>query len=633
MALSAQLIEDKVIEAAGAYSSGDYTTIKAAADAVGAPVQRVSRRLRGIPSEISKGGQNKKLDEPQERAVGDVVKRYNDLGLSLNPRKITQVANSILRGSAGSDVLMHSVGPGWGRRYLKRHPEFVVKRKKPREVNRHAAQTQHRKQTVEQVTRRHRRTSTFAPSNASSAEAADATGGPICQGFGSALLDAIRMQELGSTLRPLNLQALSRQRCLLFLQHYEDMAQAAPFAIRLPNESLDDLLTTLPVFLLSVLLTACSSATDVQEEADQLFRHVLAQRVIVQGERSMELLQGLLTYLLWYHQRFNPETQQYYQLLQLAIGMTADLGLFKGSATKDLNQLRAFLLCYYLSCGAGILGYDRPQNMQYVDSLRQAARLLAQTSDAPLDKHAPAICELMSIVARQRSLWTDSDGSMTFPEWKFVTAMEIWKAAHLLPETPPAVKSSYHFISAYGLLKRLDSTPPPPRDIRACLGHFESLLSDILSQDSSYVVRLGSVEWAHLLTTLFLLPALESIAERDAPALSYPGRPRLRELYVGRLRTWLGELRVQAKVKATLVAPTFFAWVETILAAVEKQTERRGKAFFQRLSLPEAQGEGSAHELVNAFMDDESDSLGRHRHSSTDVDELWTDFMSDWLNW
>lgn len=55
MPSEAQLIEDRVLKAVDAYESGIYPTIKAAADAFNAPVQRVSRRLRGIPSEISRG--------------------------------------------------------------------------------------------------------------------------------------------------------------------------------------------------------------------------------------------------------------------------------------------------------------------------------------------------------------------------------------------------------------------------------------------------------------------------------------------------------------------------------------------------------------------------------------------------
>jgi hypothetical protein len=213
--------------------------------------------------------------------------------------------------------------------------------------------------------------------------------------------------------------------------------------------------------------------------------------------------------------------------------------------------------------------------------------------------------------------------------------MDSWKEAHLVQETPAAIKSSYHFISAYGLLKRRGLNPPPPKDIHACLGHFESLLSNILAQDSSYLVLLGSIEWAHLLTTLFLLAALEATAERDsATVFPHPGRTSVRDHYIDRLRTWLGELRVKAEVKATLDAPSFLAWVETILSAVEKQAEHRGRLFFQRTSHPEAQDEESAHELVNAFMDEEGTSPGPHRRDSeTSVDDLWTDFMSEWLNW
>jgi len=65
MASETQVIEDRVLKAIGAYESGDLSTIQAAAAAVvGAPVKCVSRRLRSIPSAISKGGHNKRLTEP-----------------------------------------------------------------------------------------------------------------------------------------------------------------------------------------------------------------------------------------------------------------------------------------------------------------------------------------------------------------------------------------------------------------------------------------------------------------------------------------------------------------------------------------------------------------------------------------
>ena len=111
MTSEAQLIEDKVLEAVDAYNSGDFSTIQAAADAVGAPVQRVSRRLRGISSAVLKGGHNKRLTEPQESALCTLIKRYDDLGLPMRIPMITAVANSILRRSSDPSTLTTIIKP------------------------------------------------------------------------------------------------------------------------------------------------------------------------------------------------------------------------------------------------------------------------------------------------------------------------------------------------------------------------------------------------------------------------------------------------------------------------------------------------------------------------------------------
>jgi len=138
MTSEAQLIEERVLEAIDAYQSGDFSTIQAAADATSAPVQRVSRRLRGIPSAISKGGHNKRLIEPQESALCTLIKRYNDLGLPMRIPMITAVANSILRRASDPSTPPPIIKPKWAHRFLERHPEFMKKKRKPIEINRYA---------------------------------------------------------------------------------------------------------------------------------------------------------------------------------------------------------------------------------------------------------------------------------------------------------------------------------------------------------------------------------------------------------------------------------------------------------------------------------------------------------------
>jgi len=101
MTSEAQLIEDKALKVICVYQSDNFSIIRAAVDAVGALVQRVSRRLRDIPSRISKGGHNKRLTKPQELALYILIKRYDGLGLTSRIAMVTAVANLFPRLTSG----------------------------------------------------------------------------------------------------------------------------------------------------------------------------------------------------------------------------------------------------------------------------------------------------------------------------------------------------------------------------------------------------------------------------------------------------------------------------------------------------------------------------------------------------
>jgi hypothetical protein len=117
---------------------------------------------------------------------------------------------------------------------------------------------------------------------------------------------------------------------------------------------------------------------------DFTFRTVLAKQVIVEGKKSLGLLQGLLIYLAWHYQYLRHQTQQIYQYLQLAIGMVVDLGLDTPKPRQRIlpsllhsahgpertsadgltaEEERALRGCYSLSCGLAVLVFDKPQNL------------------------------------------------------------------------------------------------------------------------------------------------------------------------------------------------------------------------------------------------------------------------------
>jgi hypothetical protein len=431
------------------------------------------------------------------------------------------------------------------------------------------------------------------------------------------------------------------------------MVEGVPFALSLPGGDISGLISSCPLFLLSVLLSASSSLPHLERQAEEIFRRVLAQKVVVEGRGSVELLQSLLTYLLWYHHRFDPRTQQYYQLLQLAIGMAADLGLYKRFAkppppVKDLNASRALLLCYYLNCGAGILGYDRTDNMQCIRSVRNAAQELARhCSPGSLDKEAPAMVELLYIVAQQqRDRLSVADDTID-QQQQVATRLEDWRKANLNSHTTAslALKSSYHFISAYALLRRSDTAQ---ENIRSSLEKVEELLDGILTcDDRTYLARLGIVEWAHIITSLFLLPRLESaLLLRPTNVSRRDCTPRTHH-YISCFRGHLRKL--EAEVDGFNLAPTLFGWLARILQAVEEYAGSRARepagSILRSASSRPLQRDETAYEMVNAFLDDDDGSVSprggvssireeeRNGGVESTTDDFWLDFMSDWLNW
>ncbi|KIY02420.1 uncharacterized protein Z520_02559 [Fonsecaea multimorphosa CBS 102226] len=401
--------------------------------------------------------------------------------------------------------------------------------------------------------------------------------------------------------------------------------------------------------LLAAVLTGSSADPEFERQAGEVFRHVLADRVIVRGQKSMELFQSLLTYLLWYHHRFDPETLQYYQLLQLANGMVADLGLPRRfardgnsspSGEEDVNAVRAFLLCYYINCFGAVLGYDRPENMRCIESLRNAASLLAEVSPRSIDKEASALVELLHLVSLHRI-----DQNRSEPRILPSQGLAEWKTTYLQPETSASLRSSYHFVAGYSVLKGSSAKSMSAQDARVCVEQFEELLSHILSQKLGYLVQLGTIEWGHLITALFCLARLEraEVLELGRAGSSLLGHPPLTDLYVGRFRTLMADLVAQAKTNTVLLAPHLLGWLDKILTAVMQQVgSSEASQGFHNDEVGGCHHPESAYELVNSFIDEKGRVRDPKSRGSTavrnpgrahDEEDFWTDFMSDWLNW
>jgi hypothetical protein len=138
------------------------------------------------------------------------------------------------------------------------------------------------------------------------------------------------------------------QKCLL---RYRSISPVYfPFVI-VPNDwTLQSMMKHSPTLLLAVLTTMCDS-THLQKTLDAGFREVVSQRVLVRGEKTLDILQGLLVYLAWHPFHLKPLNRQIHQFVQMAATMTMDMKLhvIPESTGRSIEDKRAYLGCYYMS--------------------------------------------------------------------------------------------------------------------------------------------------------------------------------------------------------------------------------------------------------------------------------------------
>ncbi|KKP03827.1 hypothetical protein THAR02_04098 [Trichoderma harzianum] len=179
-----------------------------------------------------------------------------------------------------------------------------------------------------------------------------------------------------------------------------------------PEASLDYLRLERPCLLLAIL--AACARDHLQARLEIEFRKMLADRVIMNAEKNLDLLQGLLVYLTWNHLYFNPAKEQIYQLSQMAITMAAELKLPPDDSVKDIliqqrgtfdkygqyyfiiEKMRTFVACYYVdSCIS--LAMRKPTHFKYCRTVADCCILLPYVSLTAYDKILSCFVQLQGL--------------------------------------------------------------------------------------------------------------------------------------------------------------------------------------------------------------------------------------------
>ena len=365
------------------------------------------------------------------------------------------------------------------------------------------------------------------------------------------------LERLEVSVEPGALQALSTGEADQMLATFRLMTFHFPIFSFPEGASCIDCIDQKPFVTLAILVATSSGNERLQAACDITFRNVLARRVIVEGNRNLELLQGLLIYLSWHHHYLRHETQQIYQYLQLAIGMVVDLGLDKIILTERplsnsshsgikawrtsavegaAEEARALLGCYTLSCGLAILGFDKPQNLAYTMHLRRCAEHLAEHGVHDTDRDWLPMVELLHIAEQIQGLWRTNVEAETVPSQSRVhmrdveQQLQIWKD-HCPIGTRDHTRLclTFHFIQIYLYEKALSETrsmqsevvqqaedaltpiPRVPMLLLSTLHATQAFLDEILVKPASLLRNMNIVEWTQLITAAIILARLAQL--------------------------------------------------------------------------------------------------------------------------
>jgi hypothetical protein len=206
------------------------------------------------------------------------------------------------------------------------------------------------------------------------------------------------------------IRSISLGHMQMLLDTYRCMVDFFPFVILPKDCSCQELTLHRPILMFAVLTVASYESTSLQQTLSREFRKV-AMAKILNGEKSLDLLQGILVFIAWHHHYMDAQAVSIPMLLQLCVGVASDLGLDRISTTvrsplhredsRDREAKRAYLGCYYLASNIGLIESGRSRCISYSATIRNYASDLASAWEQKTDSILPMfvdVCQFMEDV-------------------------------------------------------------------------------------------------------------------------------------------------------------------------------------------------------------------------------------------
>ncbi|KAJ5578381.1 uncharacterized protein N7459_007345 [Penicillium hispanicum] len=216
-----------------------------------------------------------------------------------------------------------------------------------------------------------------------------------------------------------------------------------PFVVIGPHILASQLRQEKPFLFLAVLASASYENMPLQRSLGAEVKKAVASRMILNGEVSFDMLQGLLVYLAWYASEFtnidcqrvlvyltlidrshyHTKPHRFTQFLQLAVSLVIELRLDRPPKTEtwrtnlrfapqyDLNEQtntrlswgsdekRAMIGCYYLSSSMAIL-LQKHSAFPYISYIEDCSQSLDDVGEYYHDKYITHLVQIQHIVGK-----------------------------------------------------------------------------------------------------------------------------------------------------------------------------------------------------------------------------------------
>ncbi|KAK1998629.1 hypothetical protein LX36DRAFT_748921 [Colletotrichum falcatum] len=196
----------------------------------------------------------------------------------------------------------------------------------------------------------------------------------------------------------------------LFERYNTHMVPHMPAVVFPAGTTADETRKLKPLLFLTIMSVASSESPNVQRRLVKELMQIFAEKIIITGEKSLEIVQALQVAVIWYWPPEHFEELKFYQLVHIGAVMALDLGLgrrtsggrriqipyqsrnhpFKRTPPPDPASIecrRAWLAAYFLAVNTS-MALHRPNLVRWTPFMAESMEVLQTSADAaPTDRY------------------------------------------------------------------------------------------------------------------------------------------------------------------------------------------------------------------------------------------------------